>query len=1173
MSGSDRSRLFLGALVTLLILACQLSPKPAQRTPTSLPTRSRLQFLSPTSTFAPTLVPAPSFTPSPTPIPLTPSPTPSPTPPLPDAGPLPAYWTDLNLSLSDPVSGHAGGIYGVYDLVMDPPSALLYALGGCTSSSAPSAGLCVSVYDPAVDRVLASGTVVSPSSSSGGEEGHLLLAGETLYVHQPWAGLLYALEPETLHQTAVLSDVYGLAYDSTNKATYVVSAEGLTIFGEGLAPAPLDRAYDTSPVELAAGEGQIYVLGDGVLLVYDDRLRRIAQVELPEGFLAGLVLDVARERLYIGGWAGLYVLDTQTLRVSDPLRGAARATVPNVMAMALDQRGERLFVLVRRQSDWYGGYTAVVVDTETWNADELYLTLSGELRDLAVDEDKSRLLLASATDHSLLPLSYETLQVAPRLPLGIEVDEVIVDPPGERLYVSDSAGWVHLFDRRTYDRLDRVYGGRHISLDADRGILYAGDPRVPVVTLHDAQTGQAISTIEQAGSPRANPAAGQVVILNRRFYVYDADSGQPVGVLLPGVGQPAAACPECYYTVGVEAVIDARRGYTATLTYTPWPGKPGPSESIDYDLASGRTYYSLRTGGYVHVSSIAVYADLAQLESREPALRALEGFSGDLKLDAAARQLYVARGDLLFVLDSETLNRLGRVYTENWTPTVAAVDGELGRLYLPHGPNLEIWTRTGGAPAALLPPEPLVLTNTVASILPSPNYAQDNTLLATIDGWPARSTDGGETWQRLRGGLPEFSDYRPAVELAFSPAFAEDTRIFAGVALGETHGEGVYCSIDGGDTWHACSDGLYDLRVYRVQPSPSFAQDRTLLAYARAQPGDVLYRSTDAGKSWRLELRQVEPGRPRLPSLGELVYLSEYEPEIECDFWGACRRSEDGGQQWSAFDTAEAPLENLVGARFSPQYNVDGTIYFLTQSDLVRYQEQGRVWSRCQASSGGQAIFGKRTYERVLSSLAVAASTEDTHDLLVGSVAGEFYRIAATDLKCTALAARPRPSTPQPTPPACAGQADARMLDLLLADKSGPQILERLGCAVTPAQTTGAAMQPFEHGTMLWREDVRQIYVLPDVAQWTQHEDAWAEGQPEPSVKAPQGLYAPVRGFGKLWREQLGSSESALGWATAPERGMTCLMQVFADGLLLQEIGGPLWILYQDGTWASVGMP
>jgi hypothetical protein len=410
--------------------------------------------------------------------------------------------------------------------------------------------------------------------------------------------------------------------------------------------------------------------------------------------------------------------------------------------------------------------------------------------------------------------------------------------------------------------------------------------------------------------------------------------------------------------------------------------------------------------------------------------------------------------------------------------------------------------------------------------------------------------------------------------LAFSPAFADDGQLFAGVALGESHGEGVYCSKDRGDTWRLCSNGLYDLRIYRVLTSPAFARDRTAWAYAKTQRGDVLYRSTDAGESWVLEVRQTEPGRPPLPSLGELIYQSEYEPQIQCDFRGACQRSDNGGQLWRAFATTGAPLDHLVEARFSPQYTLDGTIYFVTYDNLIRYSETDRSWSRCQASLNGQPVFGERDFERRLAALAVASSGESTHDLLFGSAAGEFYRIAAADLMCTALSATPEPDTPRPTPVStpCSELVDTRLGEAFSASKAGALALERLGCASAPAGTTGAAMQPFEEGSMVWREDVGLIYVLPEVARWAAYEDTWTSGQSEPDVQPPEGLYAPVRGFGKLWREKLEGPVSTLGWATAPERGVTLLIQEFANGLSFYSMNDDqLVVLYSDGTWVLLG--
>jgi hypothetical protein len=389
--------------------------------------------------------------------------------------------------------------------------------------------------------------------------------------------------------------------------------------------------------------------------------------------------------------------------------------------------------------------------------------------------------------------------------------------------------------------------------------------------------------------------------------------------------------------------------------------------------------------------------------------------------------------------------------------------------------------------------------------------------------------------------------------------------MFAGIYLGDTHGEGVYCSSDGGERWAPCSDGLYDLRVYRVVPSPAFARDHTLLAYERIPNGEALYRSKDVGQSWQVVLRQIRYGTPPLPRPEEMFLVKEATPEFKCDYEGVCQRSDDRGQTWTPFDTGGTQLDRLVAYALSPHYAHDRTIYFLTNAHLYRYQEGDRVWSVCALP-----IFGDRDdYTKFLSALATAATdTGDAdppvgHALFIGSSAGEFYRLAAEELPWSMLAPVPTPAAPTPTATPCAHGIDTR----LGLDDAAARV--RLGCASGPGHETYVAVQPFERGLMFWREDVRRIYVLHQDATWAEYEDTWGEGQPDrdPDLAPPEGRYQPVRGFGKVWRVRLGGAQARIGWATAPERGYGSVVQSFAHGLLLQGEEGQVYALYDDGTW------
>jgi len=92
-----------------------------------------------------------------------------------------------------------------------------------------------------------------------------------------------------------------------------------------------------------------------------------------------------------------------------------------------------------------------------------------------------------------------------------------------------------------------------------------------------------------------------------------------------------------------------------------------------------------------------------------------------------------------------------------------------------------------------------------------------------------------------------------------------------------------------------------------------------------------------------------------------------------------------------------------------------------------------------------------------------------------------------------------------------------------------------------------AAYAPFEGGHVVWRSDTREIYVLYHNGERETYADTWQEGEPiEIEGTPPQGLQAPVRGFGKLWAAQPGVREK-LGWATAAESSYTMWIETIRE--------------------------
>ncbi len=118
-----------------------------------------------------------------------------------------------------------------------------------------------------------------------------------------------------------------------------------------------------------------------------------------------------------------------------------------------------------------------------------------------------------------------------------------------------------------------------------------------------------------------------------------------------------------------------------------------------------------------------------------------------------------------------------------------------------------------------------------------------------------------------------------------------------------------------------------------------------------------------------------------------------------------------------------------------------------------------------------------------------------------------------------------------------------------------------LGYPIEAATSAPGAYQPFEHGAMIDRSDIRSIYVLCGSAQSGRAfpgprlepflPDTWDPDQPVGGGAGPQpGLYEPTRGFGKLWREYPGLRD-CLGYATVPaETPYTVAVQRFYRGSL-----------------------
>jgi hypothetical protein len=123
-----------------------------------------------------------------------------------------------------------------------------------------------------------------------------------------------------------------------------------------------------------------------------------------------------------------------------------------------------------------------------------------------------------------------------------------------------------------------------------------------------------------------------------------------------------------------------------------------------------------------------------------------------------------------------------------------------------------------------------------------------------------------------------------------------------------------------------------------------------------------------------------------------------------------------------------------------------------------------------------------------------------------------------------------------------------------------------LGCPTTIYEYVPAAVQTFEHGRMVWvdlGDDGKHIYVVKPELQpgydrsYARYDDPWQEGDPEElGVEAPEGMYAPKRGFGQIWWRHYRRGPVQLGWATEPEHAERAVAQAFSSGAMVMWVDG-----------------
>lgn len=203
--------------------------------------------------------------------------------------------------------------------------------------------------------------------------------------------------------------------------------------------------------------------------------------------------------------------------------------------------------------------------------------------------------------------------------------------------------------------------------------------------------------------------------------------------------------------------------------------------------------------------------------------------------------------------------------------------------------------------------------------------------VGTIGEGIFRSIDGGETFRRACDGMFVECHVRA---LVVDPR--DDRRMFVGNELG------LFRSTDGADNWERVESPLNGLQIWSILLSPH-NPDVMLVG---ACPSRV-FRSADAGKSWQ----EVTPSgiRQECPRIISTRVTTLAADAVERDtVWAGVEidglwRSRDAGRTWSRVGTGLSS-QDIHALAFEPVNGRPARMFAATNNDLNRSDDGGETW-------------------------------------------------------------------------------------------------------------------------------------------------------------------------------------------------------------------------------------
>ena len=1025
-----------GLLLLTLLSACgrpeETTPTPSPLPPTPTPTTTEVtptpSPVVPTATeearpTPPPATPTATTEPTPTPPPATPTATEEATP-TPQPTPTPeGIWPKVVARLELGVL--AGNGYYPRAIAVNATTGRVYVRNERGDSEEQGN---VSVIAGETNEIIAT----IPVGQSGWDYGKVVVdeTANRVYVVSRGDKTLTVIVGDTHQVLATVEDVEAVAVDGAGGHLYVADGEAVRLLNAGdyreLRSTNLLPASAVVALTLNLPADRLYLArsSPNALDIFTaSTLERVTSIPL-KGRVQDLAINTVANRLYVA----LSGNENDEILTFDGSSGDAIASLVagehyQINVLAVDETADRLYV---GRTMWQEPGVLVVNGATGQIVDQIG-PASG-VEGIALDPRRKKLYLSLTYENRVAVVDTERKATVALVPTAIEVVDAAVDPSAQRLYVTDTANQLHVFDSSNYEELALVPGRGPLAVDDVGHRIYVGDSDGQGIQIIDGQTNRPLGIIPQTGKPVVNPKTNELYIVESGIYIADPDAQSVVGRIDSTFPRPDYFSPN---PSAVDLAIDPQLNLLYGVISNGVPGSNGGSYlqvydgthtpvftdtelsvvSIDVDPTVGRAYVTRSRHSY---SSLKVLAEGGRWVAR------LEGIVGNLRVDSNRGLVYLTsgwnKGSRLLVVDGEKADLLADVPLDG-EYALRALDPLAGRLYLiGQGGTVLVMAESGGAPPAPVAPQSVKLPAApIQRIVVSP----DKTLLALVENELYKSEDHGESWALISGGLP--SPRSPQlwgagglVSVAFSPHYASDQTLLAGFSMWNI-GSGIYKSTDGGRIWRLASRGLSDLQVQEV----AFAADGT--AFARTTRHG-LFKSTDGGDHWTA-LEEPQTDRPTSRHARTLAISPDYAADgtlflslDEMDRY-VVLKSTNGGQSWEEVLNRTARLLAISPPLPPPQSwggkrGGDRTVYaVLSGAGLMRSTDGGETW---QAANSGLVYEDTALSDLVLSpsfaedkTLYALFGGEGIPRLYRSTDGGDNWKVFEEDIPISAFALLP----------------------------------------------------------------------------------------------------------------------------------------------------------------------